>query len=838
MAKNPNSAPSSDHNQGKSANSAPTGAFTAEQQKILDGLNQRIETQSQQIEKLTNTLQSMQDSYNKILAQKDAEIAAQKKRADEAEAKAAKATSATEKAKLEAAKQEAKSAESAAKRKAESTGAGAAAVEGAKVGFFANLGNTLVNTARSAFGHDANEPVAAEVEPVESSADDNADDGELPPLPGSNVSAGDNAAEQSSSADNETDKANQDDEANADKDDSGLDVIPGIIDSDDTAAGAPAPVPNPSVIQDPPYGAAPDSDSQPTTSLDPNSINNQGAVGVEPVISASAGNKGANDNESAKTKEKMSWRKKLLLGIAGVAVAAAAFFGINSCNAVNNNNSEPQATEATQTDNLNKETDDLENVIGTDTASLSSADLDAQMESFNKERDELSAAVQNNPDADQASIDEANNLLNSEQVQQYQAALQSLIDARDARQAEADKYGVSLEEYADYEQEADTLGISIDKVIEFSKNDFGVPADKLGTAEAQAYMRDNLTDPTNISEALNAETPEEAMEMLLFSMHNNRGTLAMMVNAMNEDGGVHDAGLDGLETPANIQKLYAEYKANPEKAEADFIRIRDALKNADIYQRDATSADKYSMFCSSNDELVCSYHAENDNGNKIIYHVTVYDEDGNLWFEFEFKQTCTQLVAGGNTYTPTTPEITTTTPGNPSAPGDPGTPPEDPPTPPEDPPTPPEDPPTPPDDDETPPPTITVKPKDPTDNDKQQNDAEGFEDDAPATDEDQTTGDDGMPEGDETGQIPGHQDTGDQDGDGAEDRPSEDNAVEGESAQTGNESGATDGLQSVTVGDDNLPGGGAGPAYDMGDGNIVYGDEALKEYLANQGVSE
>ena len=42
MAKNPNSAPSSDHNQGKSANSAPTGAFTAEQQKILDGLNQRI----------------------------------------------------------------------------------------------------------------------------------------------------------------------------------------------------------------------------------------------------------------------------------------------------------------------------------------------------------------------------------------------------------------------------------------------------------------------------------------------------------------------------------------------------------------------------------------------------------------------------------------------------------------------------------------------------------------------------------------------------------------------------------------------------------------------------
>ena len=62
--------------------------------------------------------------------------------------------------------------------------------------------------------------------------------------------------------------------------------------------------------------------------------------------------------------------------------------------------------------------------------------------------------------------------------------------------------------------------------------------------------------------------------------------------------------------------------------------------------------------------------------------------------------------------------------------------------------------------------------------------------------------------------------------------------LSGESAQTGNESGATDGLQSVTVGDDNLPGGGAGPAYDMGDGNIVYGDEALKEYLANQGVSE
>ena len=188
-------------------------------------------------------------------------------------------------------------------------------------------------------------------------------------------------------------------------------------------------------------------------------------------------------------------------------------------------------------------------------------------------------------------------------------------------------------------------------------------------------------------------------------------------------------------------------------------------------------------------------------------------------------------MAGGNVYKPSTHEYI--------PPIDPPIdPPVDPPVnPPVDPPIdPPVDPPIDPPVD--PPIDPPVNPKDPTANDEQQNDAEGFEDNAGATDDNQEVGDDGMPEGDETGQIPGHQDTGDQDGDGAEDRPSEDNAVEGESAQTGNESGATDGLQSVTVGDDNLPGGGAGPAYDMGNGNIVYGDEALKEYLANQGVSE
>lgn len=760
MANNHNGAPSSDHNQGGSANSMPTGVFTDEQAKVL---NERFASQDKLIDNLNESIKSLRESYAQIIADRDAKIADLEKKLQDAESRASSATDAAAKAQAEATLESAKEAKAEAKREAAKKGVGAAATAGAKLGFWANLKSSVGNAIRAAFGHKTE--TTAEVA---------------------------------------TDKVVNDD----------VEVSNDEVDAVDV----------------PPIPPVVDAEAQPTQPLDPNAINDAGESEQQPalgVISSGEGVKPAGtelksqlDSEDNPTKEKMSLRKKIVLGIAGVALTAATIVG---CAVLSQNAANVQAADAaTQTETLNNETDDLENVLATDTATLSSADLDAQMDSFNKEKSELSDAVQNNPNAEQASIDEANDLLNSEQVQQYEATLRSLIEARDARQAEADRLGITLEEYAEYEEEANTLGYSIDRVVEINHK-FNVPANVLGTAEAQPFMRDNLTDPTNISEALDAETPQEAMEMLLFSMHNNYGTLAMMVNAMDEDGGVHDAGLDGLETPADIQKLYAEYKANPDKAEEDFIRIRDALKNADIYQRDATSANKYSMFCSSNDELVCSYHAENDNGNKIIYHVTVYDENGNPWFEFEFKQTCTQLVAGGNTYTPTTPEITTTTSGNPGNPGNPGTPPEDPPTPP--------------DDEETPPPTTTVESKDPTDNDKQQNDAEGFEDDAPATDEDQTTGDDGMPEGDETGQIPGHQDTGDQDG-GAEDRPSEDNAVEGESAQTGNESGATDGLQSVTVDDDNLPGGGAGPAYDMGDGNIVYGDEALKEYLANQGVSE
>ena len=772
MAKNPNSMPGTGNNQGESTGEKSASAFTAEQQKVINNLNARLDS-------LTKLASDLQDNYSKIIAEKDAQIAELKARAEKAEAQAAQATNATDKAKFATIKEGLNDEADKVKKQAVSKGVGAAAVEGTKLGFFASIKNAFMR----AFGHDPAEAKPDKAsEPDTSEADD---DIELPPLP------------------------------------SDADTINGANSAADAA-----------------------NESQPTQPLDPNATqplsgaetNNDKVANTDgetstpdkqassfDVISPDEGlrSAGATDTESevGSTKEKKSpLRKKLGLGLAAAALVAAGIFGANQLAA---NMAAAQSAEAAaqQTETLNNETADLENVLDTDTASLSSDDLDAQLNAFNKEKGELSKAVEDNPNADQASVDEANNLLNSDEVKQYEATLASLIEARDARVSAAEELGASLDDYASYEQFSQKSGISIENVVKYA-NYYGISTDALGNpAQAQAQMRDNLLAASNVNEKIDAQTPQEAMEMMLFSCGNNNGMLAMMVNAMDEDGGAHDAGLDGLETPADIQTLYAKYNADPAAAEADYQRLVKALQNADIYQRDATSQYKYSMFISANNEMVCSYHPENDGGNEIVYRVTVYDEGGNVWFEFEFKQACGQLVAGGNVYTPSTPEVI---------------PPIDPPIdPPVDPPVnPPVNPPV------DPPVDPPVNPKDPTANDEQQNDAEGFEDDAPATDDDQVIGDDGVPEGDETGQIPGHQDTGDQDGDGAEDRPSEDNAVEGESAQTGNESGATDGLQSVTVGDDNLPGGGAGPAYDMGDGNIVYGDEALKEYLANQGASE
>ena len=585
MAKNPNSMPSTGNNQGESTGEKSASAFTAEQQEVINNLNG-------QIERLTNLVSGLQSNFDKIIAEKDAQIAELKARAEKAEAQAAQATNATDKAKFATIKEGLNGEADKVKKQAVSKGVGAAAVEGTKLGFFASIKNAFMR----AFGHDPAEAKPDKAsEPETSETDD--DDIELPPLL---ADAGTiNGANSAADTVNES-QPTQPLDPNATQ------PLNGAETNKDKVANA--------------DGETSTSDKQ-ASSFD--------------VISPDEGlrSAGATDTESeaGSTKEKKSpLRKKLGLGLAAAALVAAGIFGANQLAA---NMAAAQSAEAAaqQTETLNNETADLENVLDTDTASLSSDDLDAQRDAFNKEKGELSKAVEDNPNADQASVDEANNLLNSDEVKQYEATLASLIEARDARVSAAEELGVSLDDYASYEQFSQKSGISIENVVKYA-NYYGVSADALGNpAQAQAQMRDNLLAASNVNEKIDAQTPQEAMEMMLFSCGNNNGMLAMMVNAMDEDGGAHDAGLDGLETPADIQTLYAKYNADPAAAEADYQRLVKALQNADIYQRDATSQYKYSMFISANNEMVCSYHPENDGGNEIVYRVTVYDEGGNAY---------------------------------------------------------------------------------------------------------------------------------------------------------------------------------------------------------------
>lgn len=315
--------------------------------------------------------------------------------------------------------------------------------------------------------------------------------------------------------------------------------------------------------------------------------------------------------------------------------------------------------------------------------------------------------------ANMSSRNEANTDEDKANIQSKIDALKAEIDSTKA-QINADKLGVNVEDYKSYGAAASETGLSIDKIKEYAQH-YDIPADKLGTAEAQNYMRNQMAANGNVGEAYTATDSEEAKNQMIFAAYNNPAALAMYKNAINEAGGVNDGLIDGFKTPANVDSLYQQYLSDGQTKKVDFDNFKTLLNGAKISARQATNRIGYSYFINGQNRMTTSRVPENSNGaNEMVYDVVLSDGTQMI-----VKQGCEQLwiyVAPKVVYTRYT--VTKTynpvTPNQPSKPSKPVVPVKPPVTPPKE-----------------------LQPKNEHDNDKQQNDAVNFNDNAKAKNETQ-----------------------------------------------------------------------------------------------------
>ena len=370
-------------------------------------------------------------------------------------------------------------------------------------------------------------------------------------------------------------------------------------------------------------------------------------------------NDGKESDNPERGPEKHKWRRRVGMVLAGIALATGIGVGITNCDAITNylSGSNPQEAAATATATVQNEVDDLAGVLAVDPSTLSGNQLEEQMSKLQQEKADVAEAIEKNGNADADTLANARGILDSEDTLNYQEDLQSAIDAFNARSEAAEELGVDIDTYAELERAANDMHLSIERVKELADY-YGVPADKLGTDEAQNYMRDNLLSPTSVSEAFNCETPEQAAEVLIFTAYNNKGALAQYINALDEDNGNPDGGIDGLEMPINVDNLYQRYCNDYDAYAADFARFVEAMESATVTERDATDQIMYSYYLSDGNRMVCSRGPENSGGDTTkIYEVTFYDADGNVIAVMLVKNGCGQIEAGGSTYTAVTPTI-------------------------------------------------------------------------------------------------------------------------------------------------------------------------------------
>lgn len=411
------------------------------------------------------------------------------------------------------------------------------------------------------------------------------------------------------------------------------------------------------------------------------------------------------DNDVDPSNKKHRRIRNAIIGVALVTSLAVGGFALSKVREGNiAGKDKNKSTEITN--RANEAVDDkraaVEELMAVPVSELEQSELAGHKEKLDKAVEDVNQAIEDNADqADHSSLEKARLLVRGDDLSNYRKELDAAIAGEEApaNTAEDDESAEMVN--ADYKAAADRLHLSVGRVEQLA-NQYGVPADKLGTDEAQNYMRDNVSSKNNVSEAFYCNTPEEASENLIFTAYNNKAALAQYITAIDEDGDQPDVGIDGLEMPANVNARYQSYLSNQDLYNQDLDRFVAAMEQATITQRGATSDRTYSYYLSNDGQLVCAIGPENSGGETTtIYQVDFRDAGGNIIATMLVKNGCAQIEAGGNMPTPITPIIVDNP--NPSTPNIPNT------------------------------PTETLEAKDPTANDKQQQDAYAYEDNAPAS---------------------------------------------------------------------------------------------------------
>ena len=411
------------------------------------------------------------------------------------------------------------------------------------------------------------------------------------------------------------------------------------------------------------------------------------------------------DNDVDPSDKKHRRIRNAIIGVALVASLAVGGFALSKVRESNIAGKDKDKN-AEVINRANEAVDDkraaVEELMAVPVSELEQSELADHEEKLNKAVEDLNQAIEDNADqADHSSLEKARLLVRGDDLSNYRKELDAAIAGEEApaNTAEDDESAEMVN--ADYKAAADRLRLSVERVEQLA-NQYGVPADKLGTDEAQNYMRDNVSSKNNVSEAFYCNTPEEASENLIFTAYNNKAALAQYITAIDEDGDQPDVGIDGLEMPANVNSRYQSYLSNQDLYNQDLDRFVTAMEQATITQRGATGDRTYSYYLSNDGQLVCAIGPENSGGETTtIYQVDFHDASGNVVATMLVKNGCAQIEAGGNMPTPITPIIVDNP--NPSTPNVPNT------------------------------PTETLEAKDPTANDKQQQDAYAYEDNAPAS---------------------------------------------------------------------------------------------------------
>jgi len=220
--------------------------------------------------------------------------------------------------------------------------------------------------------------------------------------------------------------------------------------------------------------------------------------------------------------------------------------------------------------------------------------------------------------------------------------LQSKIDALSLK-ITSEKYGVTIDQYNQYKKASEATGLSIEKIDEYSKY-YGVDANNFGTKAAFEQMHDQAKGQ-RVSEEMKADSPKEAKEELLFIAYNNPASLAQYANALNEDTKT-DSGVEGFKTPEDVTELYKQYVnedgSYTEKFYADFAEFKEALSNATVTERAATSRDSLSYMYDNDDVSVVNVKENSGGDNKKIYIIKMVNKDG-VEVIINLKDVCAQL---------------------------------------------------------------------------------------------------------------------------------------------------------------------------------------------------